>query len=126
MNVHTGQPAYDPSVYVNAAGVVGVSYFQWSSTASGNEPTNLVIRHSSQDTQPAEFGLGLECVLRSRSGTVTGILNGVDYKEWSPQTDKFIAAHYSPEDLSGKAACKKDLLTEFGITGADTALPPGF
>jgi hypothetical protein len=46
VNVHTGLPAYDPSVYVNAAGVVGVSYFQWSSTVSGNEPTNLLIRHS--------------------------------------------------------------------------------
>ncbi len=46
VNVHTGQPAYDPSVYVNAAGVVGVTYFQWPSTVSGNEPTNLLIRHS--------------------------------------------------------------------------------
>jgi hypothetical protein len=46
VNVHTGQPAYDPSVYVDAAGVVGVSYFQWPSTVSGNEPTNLLIRHS--------------------------------------------------------------------------------
>jgi hypothetical protein len=41
VNVHTGQPAYDPSVYVNAAGAVGVSYFQWSGTVSGNEPTTL-------------------------------------------------------------------------------------
>ncbi|MCA1707464.1 MAG: glycoside hydrolase, partial [Actinobacteria bacterium] len=46
VNAHTGQPAYDPSVYVNAAGVVGVSYFQWTSTVSGNEPTMLWIRHS--------------------------------------------------------------------------------
>lgn len=46
VNNHTGQPAYDPSVYVNAAGVVGVSYFQWATTRSGNEPTTLYIRHS--------------------------------------------------------------------------------
>jgi hypothetical protein len=47
VNVHTGQPAYDPSVYVNSSGVVGVSYFQWSATTvSGNEPTKLFIRHS--------------------------------------------------------------------------------
>jgi hypothetical protein len=43
---HTGQPAYDPSVYVNSAGVVGVSYFQWATTRSGNEPTTLFIQHS--------------------------------------------------------------------------------
>jgi hypothetical protein len=60
VNAHTGQPAYDPSVYVNAAGVVGVSYFQWPSTVSGNEPTNLLIRHSttpgSSTTGPAFDG----------------------------------------------------------------------
>jgi hypothetical protein len=57
VNGHTGQPAYDPSVYVNSAGVVGVSYFQWATTISGNEPTTLFIRHStsagSSTTGPA-------------------------------------------------------------------------
>jgi starch synthase len=58
-------------------------------------------------------------VLRNRAATVTGILNGVDYDEWSPETDKFIVAKYSPQDLSGKLQCKKDLLNVFGITDAD-------
>ncbi len=35
--------------------------------------------------------------------TVIGILNGVDYEEWSPQTDKFTVAKYSPTDLSGES-----------------------
>src|SRR5205085_10149858 len=39
VNVHTGQPAYDPSIHVNPAGVLGVSYLQWGTTISGNEPT---------------------------------------------------------------------------------------
>jgi starch synthase len=82
-----------------------------------------VSRKYSQEIQTAEYGFGLEGVLHGRSATVTGILNGVDYKEWSPETDKFIAAHYSPEELSGKAACKRDLLTQFGITDADVKLP---
>ena len=46
VNAHTGEPAYDPSIYVNAAGTVAVTYFQWDTTASGNEPTNAFIRHS--------------------------------------------------------------------------------
>jgi hypothetical protein len=46
VNAHTGQPAYDPSVYVNSAGVVAVTYFQWTGTRTGNEPTNVYIRHS--------------------------------------------------------------------------------
>ena len=82
-----------------------------------------VSRKYSQEIQTTEFGFGLEGVLRDRAATVTGILNGVDYDEWSPQTDKFIAAKYSTEDLSGKAECKKDLLAAFGVAGADLRLP---
>ncbi len=82
-----------------------------------------VSRKYSQEIQTTEFGFGLEGVLHDRAATVTGILNGVDYDEWSPQTDKFIAAHYSPEDLSGKAKCKQELLTAFGVTNADLRLP---
>jgi starch synthase len=82
-----------------------------------------VSKKYSQEIQTAEYGFGLEGVLRARSGTVTGILNGVDYNEWSPQTDKFIVARYSPEDLSGKAKCKQDLLAEFGVTNADAKMP---
>ena len=82
-----------------------------------------VSRKYSQEIQTTEFGFGLEGVLRDRAATVTGILNGVDYDEWSPQTDKFIVAKYSPEDLVGKAQCKKDLLAAFGVAGADLRLP---
>ena len=82
-----------------------------------------VSRKYSQEIQTAEYGFGLEGVLRDRASTVTGILNGVDYDEWSPQTDKFIAAKFSPPDLSGKAMCKQDLLAAFGIPTADVKLP---
>ncbi len=84
---------------------------------------NTVSKKYSQEIQTTEFGFGLEGVLRIRSSTVTGILNGVDYDEWSPEADKFIVARYSPQDLSGKAKCKLDLLTTFGMTDADSTLP---
>jgi starch synthase len=82
-----------------------------------------VSRKYSQEIQTTEFGFGLEGVLRDRAATVTGILNGVDYDEWSPQADKFIAARYSPQDLSGKAKCKQDLLAAFGVTNPNLNLP---
>src|SRR5437868_8513056 len=82
-----------------------------------------VSRRYSQEIQTAEYGFGLEGVLRGRSSTVTGILNGVDYDAWSPQTDKFSIAHYSPQDLSGKAKCKQDLLAAFGMANAAPNLP---
>jgi starch synthase len=82
-----------------------------------------VSRKYSQEIQTTEFGFGLEGVLRDRAATVTGILNGVDYDEWSPQADKFTVAKYSPEDLSGKQRCKQDLLASFGLTKPDMSLP---
>ena len=81
-----------------------------------------VSRRYSQEIQTAEYGFGLEGVLRARSSTVAGILNGVDYGEWNPETDRYIAAHYSADDLSGKAKCKAALLQEFGLA-TDTQLP---
>jgi starch synthase len=82
-----------------------------------------VSRKYSHEIQTAEFGFGLEGVLRDRASTVTGILNGVDYDEWRPQVDKFIVAKYSPEDLSGKAKSKQDLLAAFGVASPDLRLP---
>jgi len=82
-----------------------------------------VSKKYSQEIQTTEFGFGLEGVLRARSSTVTGILNGVDYAEWNPESDKFLVAPYSPQDLSGKAKCKQDLLTTFDMAKADPRLP---
>jgi len=79
-----------------------------------------VSKKYSQEIQTSEYGFGLEGVLRDRAATVTGILNGVDYEEWSPQTDKFIVTKYSSQDLSGKQKCKQDLLNIFGITNSDS------
>lgn len=82
-----------------------------------------VSRKYSQEIQTAEYGFGLEGVLKARTATVTGILNGVDYSEWNPEHDKLITAEYSPDDLSGKAADKKDLLATFGVEQPDPKVP---
>jgi len=82
-----------------------------------------VSRKYSQEIQSSEYGFGLEGVLRARSATVAGILNGVDYDEWNPETDKYAACHFGPKNLGEKAKCKQDLLTEFGVTAADPKLP---
>ncbi|HLM82694.1 MAG TPA: glycogen synthase GlgA [Terriglobales bacterium] len=82
-----------------------------------------VSKKYSLEIQTTEYGFGLEGVLRDRAATVTGILNGVDYDQWSPQTDRFIAAKYSPQDLGGKLQCKHDLLHTFGVRNADSKVP---
>jgi len=82
-----------------------------------------VSRRYAQEIQTTEFGFGLDGVLKERAQTVIGILNGVDYEEWNPETDRFVAAHYSADDLSGKQDCKQDLLANFGLGNADPNLP---
>src|SRR5277367_3263477 len=83
-----------------------------------------VSRKYAEEIQTAEFGNGLESILRQRSGDLFGILNGVDYEEWNPATDPHIAAHYSAENLAGKKECRRDLLHAFGFEGVsdDTAV----
>ena len=82
-----------------------------------------VSRRYAQEIQTAEYGFGLDGVLRARAATVTGILNGVDYNEWSPENDRYIVQRYSASDLGGKAICKRDLLQQFGVADSATRLP---
>ena len=49
----------------------------------------------SREIQTAEYGAGLDYLLRARSPRMVGILNGVDYDRWSPQLDPHIAVNYS-------------------------------
>jgi starch synthase len=82
-----------------------------------------VSRRYSQEIQTTEFGFGLEGVLKDRAQDLTGILNGVDYDEWNPETDKYIAAHFNAQDLTGKQQCKQDLLASFGLQDANPNWP---
>ncbi|MFI5175288.1 MAG: glycogen synthase GlgA [Terriglobia bacterium] len=76
--------------------------------------TTVSVKYS-REIQTAEFGHGLEGVVRSRAADVHGILNGIDYADWSPAVDRFIIKNYTPESLDGKLECKLDLLQEFHL-----------
>ena len=68
------------------------------------------------------MGFGLDTFLR-KHGPITGIVNGVDYEEWNPETDVHIVRNYSANDLSGKRECKRALLAEFGLPEWDLDRP---
>lgn len=57
-----------------------------------------------------EGGNGLDGDLRARGDSVTGIMNGVDYDEWNPATDRYIPHRYDSNDLTGKLRNKQALL----------------
>jgi starch synthase len=70
----------------------------------------------------ATLGMGLESTLRERTDRVIGILNGVDYAEWDPRYDRHLSAHFSAEDLRGKAV-NKDLLISAVRLGQTLSVP---
>jgi starch synthase len=76
---------------------------------------NTVSNKYSHEILTPEFGAGLHDVLRSRKQDVYGILNGVDYEEWNPETDKYLPYKYSHKDLSAKIKNKKFLMEHFRL-----------
>lgn len=71
---------------------------------------STVSRTYAQEIQTAEYGEGLQDMLRHRSDALVGIVNGVDYEAWNPESDPLIPYHYSIDDLSGKERNKRYLM----------------
>ncbi len=61
------------------------------------------------------YSHGLDSILRNRSWKLSGILNGIDYDNYNPETDKDIYKNYSLNDMSGKAENKKALQERLGL-----------
>jgi len=69
-----------------------------------------------------ELGFGLEGLLRKHQGSLTGILNGVDYDEWNTTHNPYLKHPYDAENFEGKLANKLDLQAEFGLP-VDATIP---
>jgi len=67
------------------------------------------------EIQTPEGGAGLDGVLRDRSDSLVGILNGIDEDAWNPATDVHLVTNFSADDLSGKQASKRMLQREVGL-----------
>lgn len=77
---------------------------------------NTVSSRYAEEIQSAPLGCGLEGVLEHRRDVLSGIVNGADYREWDPATDRSLPANYTPEDFqAGKAICKAALQTELHL-----------
>jgi starch synthase len=98
----------------------GLEYYDQINLLKGGivcaDAVTTVSPRYSQEIQTEELGYGLEGVLRTRAEQLHGILNGVDYQDWSPETDSLIPASFNPEDLKGKAANKAALMEAFGLS----------
>ncbi len=84
----------------------GIVYSDWLTTVS---PTY------SREIQQMAFGRGLDGVIRDHRERLDGILNGVDYTLWNPESDPMLPASFSALDVSGRAICKAALLSELNM-----------
>jgi starch synthase len=75
-----------------------------------------------REIQTHTYGMGLEELLRARQGRLVGILNGVDYDEWSPDKDRWIPHKFSRKRPAGKRRNKLHLLQQLQLP-ADPSPP---
>ena len=68
------------------------------------------------EIQTPYFGEGLEGVIKSRAGDLTGIINGIDTSEFNPKTDPWITQNYDNKSIDKKQENKDALLNDIGLT----------
>lgn len=93
---------YDQVNYLKA----GLAYSDALSTVSPSY---------AREIQTEEYGHGLHGVLQHRARDLHGIVNGVDYGEWNPATDRDLPAQYTPKNPEKKAESKRLLASEIGL-----------
>jgi starch synthase len=95
-------------------GIDGVEFYGQMSLMKGGilfaDRVTTVSPHYAREIQTPQFGCGLEGVVATRAEDLTGLLNGIDTEVWNPAQDALLPARYSIADLSGKAACRAELL----------------
>ncbi|MFI3200153.1 MAG: glycogen synthase GlgA [Eubacteriales bacterium] len=66
------------------------------------------------------FGEGMDGLLAARSSDLRGIVNGIDYGEYSPETDPMIACNYDVDTVKrNKIKNKRDLQKTLGLEQND-------
>jgi starch synthase len=83
---------------------------------------NTVSPRYAEEIQNPPLGSGLEGVLHQRRDLLSGIINGVDYRQWDPRTDQHLTANYGADDVQiGKPKCKAALQRELGLPESPSA-----
>ena len=80
------------------------------------DAVNTVSPTYAREIQTAEFGYGLEGLLSGVNAKLSGIVNGCDYDQWDPESDRHLAAPYSSKTVfEKKPICKADLQKRFHL-----------
>ncbi|HML95614.1 MAG TPA: glycogen synthase GlgA [Thermodesulfobacteriota bacterium] len=71
-----------------------------------------------EEIRKKEYAYGLDAVLKwvsRKQDNLIGILNGIDYDEWDPETDRYIYKNYGTQSLAQKPVNREKLREEFGL-----------
>lgn len=71
-----------------------------------------VSRTYAEEIKMPFYGEGLDGLMRARSNSLCGIVNGIDYEEWNPETDKFLVKNYNAVNFRKEKAKNKLALQE--------------
>ena len=78
-----------------------------------------------QEIQTPYYGFKLDTVLRWYQGKVSGIINGLDIKQFDPETDTHLFKNYSVKTLKDKKKNRDGLLEMCGLKADDDTLVIG-
>lgn len=76
---------------------------------------NAVSKKYAQEICTSAFGFGLENLIQQKKYKLFGVLNGVDYEEWSPTIDRLIPYNFDLDSLENKEKCKMQLQKDFDL-----------
>lgn len=86
---------------------------------------NTVSAGYAAEIKTAEFGNGMDGLLRSRDKRVSGILNGIDEEQWDPLTDPFLPKNFGIKSLDDKKFSKAAIQKEMGLPIDESAMVCG-
>lgn len=93
----------------------GITYSAMAQGILHADRLNTVSSTYAQEILTPEYGAGLDPLLRARSAALSGIVNGLDYEEFDPETDPHIAVHYNAESIAHRSENKRALQAEAGL-----------
>ena len=92
----------------------GCVNFMKGAIETANKITTVSPSYANEILDPW-FSHGLDPILNQRAWKLQGILNGIGYDMYNPETDKDIWFNYNAEDFSAKAKNKAELQKYFGL-----------
>src|SRR5215469_8075629 len=92
----------------------GIVYADFVTTVSPNHADEALY---------GDGGFGLGRTLKEHQAKFRGILNGVDYEAWNPETDPFVPVHYSVATIEGKRRAQRALRERFWLRGSPRPRP---